>query len=150
MGRSQETFNKKEVRKKKEKKRKEKAEKRLARKENESKGGLDDMIAYVDEYGNISETPPDPSKKSKIKAEDIEVSIPTRTEDPNAGAGRTGLLTFFNDSKGFGFIRDTITKESVFVHMNNFQDDIREGDTVSFNVERGPKGLSAIEVKLVK
>jgi cold shock CspA family protein len=149
MGRSQETFNKKEVRKRKEKKRKEKQEKRLARKDTESKGG-DDMIAYVDEYGNLSSTPPDPSKKSRIKAEDIEVSIPTREEGHDTHVQRTGLLTFFNDSKGFGFIRDTITKESVFVHMNNFQDDIREGDKVSFNVERGPKGLSAIDVKLTK
>ena len=149
MGRSQETFNKKEVRKRKEKKRKEKQEKRLARKDSESKGG-DDMIAYVDEYGNLSSTPPDPSKKDKIKAEDIEVSIPTREEGHDAHVQRTGILTFFNDSKGFGFIRDIITKESVFVHMNNFQDDIREGDKVSFNVERGPKGLSAIEVKLTK
>ena len=58
MGRTQETFNKKEVRNKKEKKRKEKEKKKLARKEKEKAGGLDDMIAYVDEHGNLSSTPP--------------------------------------------------------------------------------------------
>ena len=53
MGKSQETFNKKEVRNKKEKKRKDKEKKRLARKDKEKKGGLNDMIAYVDEFGVI-------------------------------------------------------------------------------------------------
>ncbi|MBL7111135.1 MAG: cold shock domain-containing protein [Bacteroidales bacterium] len=150
MGRSQETFNKKEVRKKKEKKRKEKEQKRLARKDSESKGSMDDMIAYVDEYGNISSSPPDPAKKDKIKAEDIEVSIPARDSDYNGSNERTGVLTFFNDSKGFGFIRDSQYKESIFVHMNNFLDDIREGDKVTFTLEKGPKGPSAVQVKLSK
>ena len=59
MGRSQESFNKKEVRSKKEKKRKEKAEKRAARSEGEKKSSLDDMIAYVDETGRILDAPPD-------------------------------------------------------------------------------------------
>ena len=68
MGRSQETFNKKEVRNKKEKKRKDKEKKRLIKKETDKKSSFDDMIAYVDEYGNLSSTPPDPSKKSRIKA----------------------------------------------------------------------------------
>ena len=147
MGRSQESFHKKEVRKRKEKKRKEKEEKRLARKEVESKGGLDDMIAYVDEYGNITSTPPDPSKRNEVKAKDIEVGIPARDPDYEPDSKRTGVLTFFNDSKGFGFIRDSITKETIFVHMNNFQDDLRETDKVTFDVEKGPKGLSAINVK---
>jgi hypothetical protein len=64
MGRSQETFNKKEVKNKKEKKRKDKEKKRLIRKETGKKSSFDDMIAYVDEYGKISSTPPDPSKKN--------------------------------------------------------------------------------------
>ncbi len=76
MGRSQESFNKKEVRKRKEKKRKEKEKKRLARKENEKGNSLDDMIAYVDEYGMITSIPPDSSKKKKIELTDIQISIP--------------------------------------------------------------------------
>jgi cold shock CspA family protein len=149
MGRSQETFNKKEVRTKKEKKRKDKEKKRLARKDNEKKGSLDDMIAYVDEYGMISSTPPDPSKKKNIKVEDIEVSVPKRDNfkpDPI----RKGIVTFFNDSKGFGFIRDMETQESVFVHINNLQDAVKEDNVVSFEVVMGQKGPTAINVKLVK
>ena len=147
MGRSQESFHKKEVRKRKEKKRKEKEEKRKTRKENESKGNLDDMIAYVDEYGNITSTLPDPAKKDTIQAKDIEVSIPPQDPDQVTTSKRTGVLTFFNDSKGFGFIRDSIAKENIFVHMNNFQDDLQEGDTVAFDIEKGPKGFYAINVK---
>ena len=60
MGRSQETFGKKEVRNKKERKRKEKAQKRLAKKDKEKTGNMEDMLAYVDELGNITATPPDP------------------------------------------------------------------------------------------
>jgi cold shock CspA family protein len=150
MGRSQESFNKKDVRNKKEKKRKEKEKKRLARKENEKKGSLDDMIAYVDENGNITSEPPDPSKKKDIKLEDIEIGVPTKDSDAEYDPVRKGTVTFFNDSKGYGFIRDIETKESVFVHANNLLDDIAEGNMVSFEVEKGPKGLSALRVSLVK
>ncbi len=73
MGRSQETFKKKDVRNKKAKKRKKKEEKRLAKKDNEKKSGLNDMIAYVDENGVISSTPPDAGNKEDIKPEDIEI-----------------------------------------------------------------------------
>jgi len=150
MGRSQETFNKKEVRNKKEKKRKEKEKKKLARKEGEKKGGLDDMIAYVDENGMLTSTPPDPTKKKKeIKAEDIELGVPSREReetDPN----RKGTVAFFNESKGYGFIKDSETKESVFVHVNNVLEEIKEGNLVSFEVEMGQKGPTAVKVKLFK
>lgn len=149
MGRSQESFNKKEVRNKKEKKRKEKEKKRLERKDKDTSGSLDDMIAYVDEFGRITSTPPDLTQKEVINAEDIEVSTPKQDNipyDPN----RKGIVSFFNDSKGYGFIKDTETQESVFVHVNNVLEDIKEGNLVSFEVEMGPKGPSAIKVKVAR
>ena len=150
MGRSQETFNKKEVRNKKEKKRKEKEKKRLDRKDNDRGSSLDDMIAYVDENGMITSTPPDPSLKKVIKLEDIEISIPK--SDPNLVMDpiRKGTVTFFNDSKGYGFIRDLETQESVFVHVNNLLEPIKEGNLVNFEVEMGQKGPTAVQVKLYK
>ena len=63
MGRSQETFGKKEVRNKKDKKRKDKEQKRAKKKSEGKKSNFDDMIAYVDEFGMITSTPPDPDKK---------------------------------------------------------------------------------------
>lgn len=149
MGRSQETFNKKEVRSKKEKKRKDKEKKKLARKEGEKKSSLDDMMAYVDENGRISSTPPDPDKKKIIKAEDIELGIP-KSDSENFDPIRKGTVAFFNDSKGYGFIKDSETKESVFVHVNNVLEEIKEGNLVSFEVEMGQKGPTAVKVKLFK
>jgi cold shock CspA family protein len=148
MGRSQESFNKKEVRKKKEKKRQDKEKKRLAKKDDDKKGGLANMLAYVDENGMLTDTPPDPSAKTKTKIEDIEVSVPKMDESMRPDPIRRGRLTFYNDSKGYGFIRDAVTQESIFVHVNEFKDDIMEGNMVSFEVEKGPKGLAAVRVKL--
>lgn len=149
MGRSQETFNKKEVKNKKEKKRKDKEKKRLDRKDNEKTGKLEDMIAYVDENGMITSTPPDPNKKRVIKTEDITISI-AKQEDVELDPIRKGTVTFFNDSKGYGFIRDSETQESVFVHVNNLLEAIKEGNLVSFEVEMGQKGPTAVQVKLFK
>ena len=150
MGRSQESFNKKEVRNKKEKKRKEKEKKRLAKKDGDKKGGLNDMIAYVDENGNISSTPPDPSKKKDIKLEEIQISISKRDASDEMDPIRKGTVTYFNDSKGFGFIKDSETQESVFVHINNAFEDLKEGNLVIFEIEMGPKGPTAVNVKLHK
>lgn len=147
MGRSQESFNKKEVRNKKEKKRKEKEKKRVARKDGE-KQSFDDMIAYVDENGMISSTPPDPNKKSETNLEDIAVSVP-KMEDRGEPVQRTGIISYFNDTKGFGFIRDLATGESLFVHVNNAVDEIKQGNKVSFDTEKGPKGPTAVNVKKV-
>lgn len=149
MGRSRETFNKKEVRKNKEKKRKEKEQKKQARKETEGKSNMDDMIAYVDEYGRFTSTPPD-HKKEEIKAKDIVLGVPKKSEYEEEDPMRKGTVSFFNDSKGYGFIKDSETGESVFVHVNNVLEEIKEGNLVSFETEKGKKGLAAIQVKVVR
>lgn len=150
MGRSQETFNKKEVRNKKEKKRKDKEAKRLARKEQEKSGKLDDMMAYVDENGMIVDTPPDPTKKSKIKAENIEIGVPKREAAEELDPIRKGVVSFYNDSKGYGFIKEKDTNESFFVHVNNVEEEIKENNMVTFEIGRGPKGPTAIKVKVIR
>lgn len=148
MARSRETFGKKEVRNRKEKKRKDKEKKRQERKESETKSGLDDMIAYVDEFGNITDTPPDPNKKTEVKAEDIRLAPPSRDEDEDTT--RQGIIKFFNESKGYGFIKDVGSQDSVFFHVNNLLDEVKEGNKVTFEIETGPKGASASQVRLVK
>ncbi|MBN1414298.1 MAG: cold shock domain-containing protein [Bacteroidales bacterium] len=148
MARSQETFNKKEVRSKKEKKRKEKEKKRLERRENAKEGkSFDDMIAYVDENGNITATPPDPETRRKINVDDIEISVPKRHPGETENTLRKGVVTFFNASKGFGFIRDTESQQDIFVHIHDAIDDIDENNAVTFEIERGPKGLKAVNVR---
>ncbi|HAS39580.1 MAG TPA: DNA-binding protein [Microscillaceae bacterium] len=149
MGRSRETFGKKEVRSKKERKRKEKAQKRLDRKEKDKSSKLEDMMAYVDEFGNITTTPPDPDqKKEEINAEDIELGVPKHEEDDDPV--RKGVVTFFNDDKGYGFIKDSKTQEKIFVHVNNVLEDIKENNMVTYEVVMGQKGPAATEVKIYK
>ena len=148
MGRSQESFNKKDVRNKKEKKRKEKAAKKLAKKDGE-KSSFDDMIAYVDENGVITSEPIDPTTKTEVKLEDIAVSVP-KGSDEEVDPIRKGTITFFNESKGFGFIKDMETKQDVFVHANNVIGEVKEGNLVTYEVEMGQKGPTAVRVKIVR
>lgn len=149
MGRSQETFGKKEREKKKAKKRKEKEEARLARKES-GRSSFDDMIAYVDENGMIVDTPPDPTAKRKeIKAEDIELGIPKKTENDEPTI-RKGVVSFLNSEKGYGFIKDSDSGESIFVHVNNTLEEIKENNLVSFEVQPGLKGPEAAKVQVVR
>lgn len=61
---------------------------------------------------------------------------------------KTGTVKFFNSEKGFGFIKDDETGEDVFVHKTGLVDRINEDDKVEFSVERGRKGLNAVEVTL--
>jgi len=150
MGRSQESFNKRENEKKRIKKQQDKLQKKEERKANKGGKSLDDMIAYVDEFGNITDTPPDPSKKEKINVEDIQIGVAKQDDLAPIVTERLGVLTNFNKSKGFGFIRDINNNDSIFVHINNFLDDIQEGDKVTFETERGLKGLNAVGVKLYK
>ena len=107
----------------------------------------DDMIAYVDEFGQVTSTPPDPSTRVEVKLEDIEIGIPKREEEEYDPI-RTGIVTFFNESKGFGFIRDLDTQESVFVHVNNTKEEVRENNKVRFETEQGPRGLAAVKVEI--
>ena len=147
MGRSTETFSKKEREKKKAKKQQDKQSKAEDRKANSSKGkSLDDMMAYIDEDGNITSTPPDPTKRKKISADSIQIGVP-KQEDVPMDTVRSGIVTFFNESKGYGFIRDLQTQESIFVHINGLMNPIKENQKVTFETEKGPKGLNAVKVK---
>jgi CspA family cold shock protein len=62
---------------------------------------------------------------------------------------KRGTVKFFNNAKGFGFIKIDDSDEEIFVHTTNLLEDIREDDKVQFEVEKGDKGLSAVKVSLV-
>lgn len=149
MGRSQETFGKKDNEKKRAKKKTEKEERKVERQANAKSGQpLEEMLAYVDENGNITSTPPDPTKKRVIKDEDIRISVAKQEDREPEDTLRTGTVSFFNDSKGYGFIKDQVSQESIFVHANGLVGGpIKEGDKVNFEVEMGMKGPTAVRVK---
>ena len=60
-----------------------------------------------------------------------------------------GTVKFFNESKGFGFIKPDDSSEEVFVHSSGLVDDIRENDKVEYDTERGKKGMNAVNVKVI-
>lgn len=151
MAKSQQTWNKKEREKQKQKDRKEKIEKKAERKENAKEGKtLDEMMAYIDENGNIVSTPPDPTKKKVIKVEDIVIGVPKHVPIDPADLIRKGTITFFNESKGYGFIKDQQSAESIFVHANGLLEEVKENNRVTFEIEMGPKGPSAVRVKILR
>lgn len=146
MPKSKATFGKRDKEIKRLKQRQEKQEKMEERKANAKPGkSLDDMMAYIDENGNISAVPPDPRKKKTFKAEDMQIGVP-KYEHSEEELVRSGVVTFFNEAKGFGFINDTKSGERIFVHVNQLTEPISENDKVSFEVESGERGYSAVKV----
>lgn len=136
--------NKREKEKQRQKEKREKREKMEERRANQAKGKpLDEMLAYVDEDGNISSTPPDPGKRTVINAEDIEIGVPKwkEAEDPL----KEGTVDFFDGAKGFGFI---LQKDGakIFFHISQATYPAQEGDLVNYTVERGPRGWNAVGV----
>ena len=109
---------------------------------------MDSMMAYVDEFGQIVDTPPDPANRVEIDASEIELGVPKR-EKVDVDPMHQGKLDFFDTSKGFGFINEIGSQERYFVHISGMIDEINEGDKVSFELERGPKGMNAVRVQKV-
>ncbi len=143
-----ETFSKKEKEKKRAKEKQDKAERMKERKANSAKGkSLEDMMAYLDENGNIVSTPPTGEKRREINIEDIQLGAAKR--EANVPSVNTGIVSFFNEAKGYGFITDSSTRENIFVHVNGLQQPIKDRDKVTYEKERTPKGWSAINVKKI-
>ena len=145
MGKTQETFNKKEKEKKRLKKRQDKQAKTEMRRANAGLGGFENMIAYVDENGMISSTPPDPSKKTAIIADNIELGIPKRED--TGPVIYTGKVDFYNNDKGFGFIIEQKNQDKFFFHVNGLLQPVVENDIVTFELEPGLKGMNCVRVK---
>ena len=148
MARPQETFNKRKQEKLRAQKRKEKQEKKEARKANPKLSG-EDLYVYVDENGHLTSTPPDPSKRIEIDIESIEIGVSRRSEADEVPVERRGTIDFFNESKGFGFIKEVETGEKYFVHISGLIDKIKEGNLVTYDLEKGAKGMNAVNVKKI-
>jgi cold shock CspA family protein len=150
MAKSKETFNKREKEKKRLQQRQEKREKMQQRKAEEKKHkSLDEMIAYVDENGNLSTTPPDPKKRKVFTLDEVPAGVPVRETDEESDTLRKGMVQFFNESKGFGFIVDEQSEERIFVHISQLSEPIKERDLVHFEVEQGERGLNAVHVRKI-
>ncbi|UJH67375.1 cold-shock protein [Allomuricauda sp. SCSIO 65647] len=149
MAKSQQTFSKREKEKKRQKKREEKLKKKEARKAEAKEGDGGIPFAYVDKFGNLTDAPPEPSDKDEIDASEIVLGIPQKVEE-EFDPIRNGKVAFFDHSKGFGFIMDIETQEKHFVHVSGLNDEINENDKVTFELEKGQKGMNAVRVNLQK
>jgi cold shock CspA family protein len=147
MAKSQQTYSKIEKEKARAKKREDKKKKKEARKAEGGTSGI--QFAYVDAYGNLTDTPPDPADKIKVEAEDIVLGIPKKEEGEEEDPLRKGKVSFYDSSKGFGFIIDAENNEKYFCHVSGLLDDIMENDKVEYELERGMKGMNAVKVKKV-
>ena len=140
------SFNKRELEKKKEQKRQEKLKRKEERKANAGSTSFEDMIAYVDENGVITSTPPDQANKQKVEIEDIIISTPKK-EDIEEPALK-GRVEFFNSDKGYGFIKHIGSTDKYFFHVSSAPSTITEGHIVTFELERGQKGMNAVNIVL--
>ena len=106
------------------------------------------MMAYIDENGNITSAPPDPGKRKVFNAEEIEIGVRKQKDEPENEINE-GVVEYFNESKGFGFIRDRQSGERLFFHVNQLQERLVESDKVTYDIENGAKGLNAANIKKV-
>lgn len=141
------TFEKREKEKKRQQKHEDKQRRKEERKANKTGGGLESMMAYVDEFGRITSTPPDPAKRVEIDASEIQIGVPRRSAEDEVPVVRTGRVDFFDTSKGFGFINEDGSRERFFFHVSGLIDEVRDGDKVTYDVERGTRGMNAVRVK---
>ena len=139
------SFGKRENEKKKQAKRLEKQRSTEARRA-EGTSSFEEMIAWVDEHGNLTDVPPEERarKAQEVKLEDIVISTPKKTEVEEAPL--RGRVEYFNASKGYGFIKDLATTEKYFFHITAAPAEIAEGRTVTFELERSARGMNATHI----
>lgn len=139
------TTGKRDREKLREQKRKEKQQRREERQSGGTRS-FDDMIAYVDENGVLHSTPPE-KPREEIDASTIAISVPKQEyveEEP-----LRGRVDYFNASKGYGFIREDVNGEKFFFHISSAPASIAEMDRVTFEIERGTRGMNAVRISII-
>ena len=141
------SFGKRENEKKKQARRVEKQNRKEERKSSGKATSFEDMIAYVDENGVLHTTPPEVGEREEIDASQIEVSVPRRSE-PEEIVPFEGRVEYFDAAKGYGFIRNSDNGEKYFFHITQAPAAIAEGNRVTFELERGTRGMNAVRVAI--
>ncbi len=143
------SYNKKAVRQKKAEKKKNKQQRREERKLDNDKGkSWKEMIVYLDEFGQPTDIPPAEQERSEIELDDIQLgAAPVEIVEKESPTGV--VQSFFND-KGYGFIKEDNTGDSIFVHINSLTESIGENDKVTYEKEKTAKGFAAINVQKIK
>jgi cold shock CspA family protein len=139
-----ETYGKREKEKKRIQKRQDKEQRREDRKAEKPKS-FEEMLAYIDENGNITSTPPDGTQKRAVN--EFEIDLTSKNKGSVAPPGqRHGVVKRFDTSKGYGFIRDSQTSEEFFFHFKSANFEIAQSDRVTFKTEQSPRGSNAVSI----
>ena len=109
---------------------------------------FEDMLAYVDENGVLHASPQDVGPRAEIDLSEIEVSVPRQSELEEEEP-MSGRVEYFTSSKGYGFIKDAAGSEKYFFHVTNAPAGIAEGDKVTFELERGTRGMNAVRIAII-
>lgn len=139
------TFRKKELQQRRAKRKQDKIERRHMKRENQEVRSEEEMVVYLDEFGNFTDVPPSEQKREKVKLEDIRLGaekLPEQTEF-------RGTVSLFLTDKAYGFIREENTGESIFFHANNLTEPVSERARVAYEKERTPKGYAATRVRVI-
>lgn len=139
------TTTKRDREKLKEQKRQEKQQRKEERQSN-GRSSFEDMIAYVDQFG-VLHSEPQERIEEEVDASCIEVSVPKLEEVEVAPL--MGRIEFFNASKGYGFVKEADHGEKYFFHISSAPATIAEGDNVTFELERGMRGMNAVRLSIV-
>lgn len=139
------TTSKRDREKLKEQKRKEKQQRKEER-QSSGPSSFEDMIAYVDQFGVLHSVPQERIEE-EVDASHIEVSVP-KQENVEV-APHMGRIEYFNAAKGYGFVKDTDNGEKYFFHISSAPATITEGDRVTFEIERGMRGMNAVRISVV-
>lgn len=134
------SYNKKAVRQKKLEKRKTKQERREERKLNNDKGkSWKEMVVYIDEFGQPTDVSPEKQNRTEIELDDILLgAAPVEIVEE---AAITGVVKSFFSDKGYGFIQEDNSGDTVFVHINNLTETIAENDRVTLKKRKRPKAM---------
>lgn len=142
------THNKRDNEKKKQEKRIEK-QKRKEQRKLSGTDSFDDMIAYVDENGVISSTPPEYNKTEN--ADTSRNIIPEKRkpapEQHNTTVAIKGRVEYINAEKGYGFVKEITRTDKYFFHVSGLLESVQVDDIVVFDLERGKKGFNAVRIK---
>ena len=106
------------------------------------------MLAYVDENGVLHSTPQDIYPKEEIDASQIAISVAKQEDKEDEPL--TGTVEHFNASKGYGFIKADNQRDEYFFHISSAPASISEGDKVTYEIERGMRGMNAVRISIIK
>lgn len=135
MARSKQSHLKREKEKNKQKKQKDKETRRFERKTTSNKGKGLDALVMVDEYADLDKD----KKLAEIRAE-----LSAEKKDILPGEGR---VSYCNDQKGYGYIKDNSTKGTVFFQTSSLPAPVKVNDLLSYTIVRGPKGATANNIR---